>query len=293
MKDVAELVVKARSIVGEGAYWDADANVLFWVDIMNSQVFVYDPAKDENRSYGVGEHVGTVVPRRGGGAVVALKNSVATLDLETGTVEKKAYPAKEEPGNRFNDGKCDPSGRLWAGTMAYDEKEGAGNVYRIGADFSTQKVIENVTISNGLAWSFDKKTMYYIDTPTSRVDAFDYDDETGNISNRRTAIEVEKSLGYPDGMTIDEEGKLWIAHWEGSAVIRWDPETAKLLQKVSVPNVKQVTSCAFGGENLDVLYITTATEDMNEQQLEEQPLAGSLFRAEPGVRGVPLPKFAG
>lgn len=290
MPDSVELLIDAKVTLGEGPFWDADAGVLYWLDILSGQVFIYDPATGRNKSVDVGEHVGTIVPRKDGGAIVALQCGVATLDLDTGTFDVKCDPEKDLPQNRFNDGKCDPAGRFWAGTLSYSVDEGAGSLYCVDTDFSVKRMVENVTVSNGVVWSLDEKVMYYIDSPTRCVDAFDYDKLLGEITNRRTVIRFDKRLGFPDGMTIDEEGMLWIAQWGSASVGRWDPAGGKMLAKIDVP-AKEVTACALGGENLDELYITTAREHISEEELKDYPLSGGLFRVKVDVKGVPLPKF--
>jgi sugar lactone lactonase YvrE len=196
------------------------------------------------------------------------------------------------PGNQFNDGKCDPAGRFWAGTVDFTDFERLGNLYRLDPDLSVHRMLEGVQISNGIAWTLDGTEMYYIDSRLHRVDAFDCDLETGEIENRRVAFHIPEEMGLPDGMTIDGEGMLWIALFKGSRVSRWDPFESRLLQTVDLP-VSNVTSCAFDGENLDQLYITTARRWLNAEQLEKQPLAGGLFRAYVGVTGVPAFEFAG
>lgn len=287
-----ELVVDAKAILGEGAIWQASKGCLYWVDIEGGLLHVFDAATGRDRAVPVGTKVGTVVSRASGGLLLALQSGFAFFDPDRGTLTPIADPEAAIPGNRFNDGKCDPSGRLWAGTMDGDLAPHAGGLYRLDTDLSVHRVLGGVTISNGLAWSFDRRTLYYIDTPTRAVSAFDYDDETGAISNRRDVVTVPDELESPDGMTIDAEGKLWVAHWGAGAVCRWDPESGHLLQKIDVP-AAHTTSCAFGGEDLGDLYITTARSGLSEEDLEAQPLAGGLFRVRPGVSGVPAFEFAG
>jgi sugar lactone lactonase YvrE len=287
----AELILDARAKLGEGALWDARRQVLYWVDILKNALHVYDPLAQADRVIDVGQYAGTVVPRRAGGVMLALQHGFASLDLETEELDLIHDPEPHLPGNRFNDGKCDPAGRFWAGTMALDFTPNAGRLYCLDPDLSVRVVLGNVTISNGIVWRPDHTTMYYIDTPTRQVDAFDYDVETGQIENRRVVVRVPEEMGLPDGMAIDSEGMLWVAQWEGYGVSRWDPATGRLLQSVDVP-VGQVTSCAFGGENLDQLYITTARVELSAEQLKAQPLAGGLFRADVGVTGLPAFEFA-
>jgi sugar lactone lactonase YvrE len=206
---------------------------------------------------------------------------------------KVAEPILEAKGVRFNDGKSDPAGRFWAGTMADDMTEGGGALYCLDTDLTVRRMIEKVTISNGLVWTLDTKCFYFIDTPTREVAAFDYDIDSGNISNRTAAIKIEEKLGYPDGMAIDEADMVWIAHWGGGKVTRWNPKTGKLLETIKVPHASLVTSCAFGGPDLSELFITTATVDLNEKHKKSQTLAGSLFRVQLDVKGVPAFRFKG
>ncbi len=286
-----EVAVRVEAIVGEGAIWDADKSVLYWLDILGSQLYVFDPKTGQNRAIDVGQTVGTVVPRASGGVMVALHNGFAALDLETEKVTPVADPERDIPANRFNDGKCDPAGRFWAGTMEFNGEADRGALYCLEIDHSVSRKVEPVTISNGIVWSLDNRTMYYIDTARDNVRAWDYDLESGDIDNERVVIENE-GPGHFDGMTIDEEGMVWIAVFGGWGVWRYDPQSGALLEKVLVP-VEQITSCTFGGDNLDELYITSCRYLMDEQALREQPLAGSLLRVKVGARGVPAFPFGG
>jgi len=288
--DTVELILDARSVLGEGAIWDEEKQVLYWVDIDPGLVHVYDLATHKDRSLQVGQPVGTVVPRASGGLMLAVRDGFMSLDLETGRTALVAVPLGHNPENRFNDGKCDPAGRFWAGTKETPDHKGA--LFRLDRDLSVHQMVDGIGCSNGLAWSLDKKTMYYIDTTTMKIDAFDYDLVTGGISNRRTVVSVAEEHGLPDGMTIDAEGKLWVAHWDGWCVCRWDPATGRLLQKVRLP-VARPTSCAFGGRALDSLYITSVTTELDATALVKQPGAGGLFRFKPGVRGLPAFSFLG
>ncbi len=283
----ATLLPDIKATLGEGAIWHPGQEKLYWVDIEQHHLNIYDPATEKNRVINVGQPIGTVVPVENENKVlVALKDGIYMLDPESESLQLIVSPEKDKINNRFNDGKCDPEGRFWAGTMGLDGESGAGALYRIDPDGSARKMLDHVSISNGIAWSSDHQTMYYTDTPTRRIVAFDFDPETGNISNRRTVITVPEPMGYPDGMTIDKEDKLWVAHWGGHCVARWDPATGKLLQKIDVP-APHVTSCAFGGKKLDLLYITTARSGLSKGQLEDYPMSGGLFVVRPGVKGVP------
>jgi sugar lactone lactonase YvrE len=201
-------------------------------------------------------------------------------------------PERELPRNRFNDGKCGPGGRFWAGTMSMDREAGAGSLYCLEPDLSIRRVLSAVTTSNGLAWSTDSRTLYYIDTRTRAVAAFDYDPAAGTLTGRRELIRVPGELGKPDGMCIDSEGLLWIAMFGGGTITRWRPEDGSLEASFALP-VPRVTSCCFGGADLDTLYITTARVGLSDAELAAYPLSGGLFRLAAGVRGAPVPEFAG
>lgn len=289
----SELILRANALLGEGSLWDGEAKRLLWVDIMGGEIHAFDPAMGKDTLlFKTGHPIGTVVRRERGGLAVASKSGFAFVSEEAETLEPICNPEKDKPGNRFNDGKCDPAGRFWAGTMGMEGGSGNGSLYRLDADLSCRKMLDGIAISNGIAWSPDAGTMYYTDTMTRVIWAFAYDNETGAISRRRTAVEIAPGEGGPDGFTIDAEGMLWVAQWGGWQVARYDPATGRKLAQVDVP-VLEVSSCAFGGPNLDELYITTARENLKPDQLREQPLAGSLFVARPGVKGLAANLFKG
>lgn len=279
-----------RAILGEGAIWHEGR--LYWVDIEGKSLYIFDPTTSSQRRMQFDSMIGTVVPRESEGLAVALATGFALVDVDSGEVAPIADPEAHLPGNRFNDGKCDPAGRFWAGTMSYTFDPGAGSLYMLDGRGRVHKMLDRVTVSNGICWSHDGKTMYYIDTPTQRVDAFDFDLETGQIADRRTVIEIPHDDGSPDGMTIDAEGNLWVALWGGYAVVRYDPRTGRRLQQVPVP-AGQVTSCAFGGEGLQDLYITSASTGLSAERLAREPLAGALFRTRVDVPGVPAFAYRG
>lgn len=280
-----ELVIDSKSDLGEGAIWNYKTGVLLWIDITGQILNFYNPKTGFNKAMFTGQMIGTVVPEESGNVLIALQNGIYDFDPVTGTKKLIVDPEEDKSDNRFNDGKCDPAGRFWAGTMSTTDKKEAGALYRLDPDSSIHKMINNVSISNGIVWNADATKMYYIDTPTQKVMSYNFDNETGDISNPKVAIEVAPEIGSPDGMTIDEKGNLWIALWGGSAVGCWNPETGKLLRKIQVP-VKNVTSCAFGDDDLGTLYITTARNSTTEEELEKYAHAGGVFKTIPGVKGV-------
>jgi sugar lactone lactonase YvrE len=285
------VVTPHTALLGEGPVWDDQRKTICWVDILNGHIHEFAPSRSAHRIIPVKEMVGAVAICPNGNFLAALKSGLAFVDRRSGEIKRINHPASHLPGNRFNDGKCDPAGRFWVGTMALSEKPGAGSLYMIDRDLSHSLKIRDVTISNGLAWSRDHKTFYYIDSPTLEVVAFDYDIQTGDISNRRVIISIPEKEGFPDGMTIDREGMLWIAHWDGWQVARWDPQSGKKLLSIPMP-VARLTSCTFGGADMQDLYITSARVGLTDQQLEEQPLAGSLFVVENcGYQGWPTVEF--
>ncbi len=289
----SKILFQMEMQLGEGAFWDSQHNILYWIDILGSRLYAHSPANGTQRNFDMGQFIGTVVTRKSGGLVVALEHGFAFFNPDTNEITPIVDPESDQPLNRFNDGKCDPAGRFWAGTIRKNEGEdGQAALYRLDADHRAHQMLTDVTISNGIVWSSDHKTMYYIDTMTQRVDAFDYDLQTGAIANRRTAITVAPELGYPDGMSIDNNDNLWIAMWGGHQVCQFDPRKGEHQCSIHVP-AKNVTSCAFGGPNLEQLYITTARVGITDQELIDQPLAGSVFVAEPQAVGVPSHAFAG
>lgn len=291
MPGKVELCLEAHAVLAEGPLWDERSGVLYWVDIMGETVSRTDPLTGETETCPLGQPVGTVVLRERGGLLVAVRDGIAALDLETCKLTPVAAPEAHLPGNRFNDGKCDPAGRFWAGTMSFSGDAGAGSLYRLDPDQTVHKMLDGVTISNGIVWSSDHKTMYYNDSRPGTVSAFDYDVATGEIQNRRILIEVEEGMGVPDGMAIDVEDKLWIAHYGGGCVRRWDPESGAILETIAIPTAN-VTACAFGGPDLDRLYITTAGGHDHDRRLTE-PHAGCLFVCQVDIQGQLAYRFAG
>lgn len=285
-----ELVWDGKAIVGEGPSWDARDQTLLFVDIEGRTVHRLRPETGTVDTWQVGDYVGAVVPRRSGGAVITLSDGFYHLDLATGNHKPLVAVEADRSEHRFNDGKCDPRGRFWAGTLHLEEQDPLGTLYCLEADLTVRAVVSNVTISNGLGWSPDGRTMYFIDTPTHCVFAFDFDVETGAVQNRRTVIEIHE--GGPDGMAVDQAGMVWVAHWGGSRVSRFDPKSGRKLQEWLLP-VSQVTSLAFGGRDLQDVYVTSARRGLDAAALAREPAAGGLFHLRSDTPGLPTDAFSG
>jgi sugar lactone lactonase YvrE len=268
--------------LGEGPVWDARDQALYWLDIPESRV--HRMAADGSlSSWDTGQPAGAVVPRASGGLAVAVSDGFLALDPASGELTMLAEVERDRPENRMNDGACDRAGRFYAGTMADDERPGAGTLYRLDPDLSVTTLVSGVGISNGIGWSPDERLMYYVDSLTHRVDVFDYDPATGSIGGRRPFSAVGQGDVVPDGLTVDAEGGVWVAVWGGYAVLRHDPG-GRVLETVNLPAAR-VSSCVFGGPDLDRLYITTAAGPGES--------AGALFVCEPGVTGQPSHPFRG
>jgi sugar lactone lactonase YvrE len=292
MSDSLELLTESKAELGEGPSWDSRNNMLYWVDIQGGNVHMYKPDISEDTIIHTGSYVSSVVPRMSGGVLITLQHGFYSLDLKTQSVTLIREVEGDLVDNRFNDGKCDAYGRFWAGTMSMGGLSSKGALYYLSNDHSVTKVLSGVSISNGLGWSPDNGTMYYIDTPTRRVVAFDFDLKTGKINNKRTSVDFSDQEGNPDGMAVDREGMIWVAHWGGSKVSRWNPLTGKAMDQIIVP-AKNVSSCCFGGKNLEELYITTSRTQLGPRALSKYPNSGHLFRAKVEIEGLPTYSFNG
>jgi sugar lactone lactonase YvrE len=281
-----ELLYDIKATLGEGPVWDARTETLYWIDILNKRIYANGDVFLESD-----ETIGCLSLRKDGGLIFTKRFSFWTCDSDSSQLTLLSTLENEPANNRFNDGKCDPRGRFLAGTMDMGETDPNGSLYLFDGQ-SVTKLLGNVTISNGLTWSPDYKTLYYIDTPTHEVKAFDYDLETGAIANMRVVIQLSDSLGHPDGMTSDTQGNLWIAMWGGAQVTKWNPNTRQLLEQIPVP-AKNVSCCVFGGKNMNELYITSARVGLDEDALKQYPLTGGVFRLETNVEGMQSFKFAG
>ena len=279
-----ELLLDAKASLGEGPAWDAKTQTLYWVDILEKRVYAGTKILAQ-----LDDYIGCLAPRKNGNLVLGTRSGFADLNVDTGQLTVLASLDSDPPTNRINDGKCDPAGRFLAGTMDMNETDPNGALYSFDGKQIT-RLLDGITISNGLAWSPDHKTFYYIDTPTREVKAFDYDLSTGQIANPRVAIHVPDSLGWPDGMTSDADGNLWIALWGGAQVTKWNPNAGKLLEQIAVPAL-HTSACVFGGKDMNELHITSARKGMSEADLKKFPLSGGLFKVVTDVTGMPTFKF--
>lgn len=281
-----DVVVDGRALLAEGPIWDARDGSLLWVDILRHEVHRVAAGHDRLVAR-LPEPVGAVAVHRAGGLVAAMGMGVVRLDEATGALEPIAAVAR---GDRMNEAKCDPAGRLWAGTLTNTHEPGGSGLYRLAAG-TIAPVLEDVTLSNGIGWSPDGTTMYYVDTPTETVDAFDFEPTAGAISQRRRFVDLHEVPGRPDGLTVDADGGVWVAMARGWAVRRFLPDGTPDVV-LEVPAYK-VTSCTFGGDDLGDLYVTTACFGLDERELSAQPHAGAVFRCRPGVTGLPAAEYAG
>ena len=281
-----------RNQLGEGAIWHARTGQLYWVDIAGHTVHSFEPATGRTRTALVGETVGTVVPTTRAEVLIARQRDFAFLDLNHGRITP--FPAETllPPDQRFNDGKCDADGRLWVGSMDCTVTPGDGRLWRLDSSLRAEPRRQNLTIPNGIAWSRDGLTLFHVDSVPRRLESFDFNPVDGALSRPRTLREFSADDGYPDGMTLDSEGHLWIALWNGWRVVRIDSATGATLAEIALP-VQRPTSCAFGGPALDTLYITSARHGLAFDELDRQPLAGTLFETQPGVAGLSAHEFAG
>ena len=291
-----DVALDAKATLGEGPSWDDATGTLIWVDISARTVHRFDPVSGVDVTRSVGLDVGAAVAHvASGGIAVAVRDGFALLPPGNGPLDLRGPTEADRPDARMNDGKCDSQGRFWAGTQRYDLAPGAGSMYRWELDGTVKQVFGDITISNGLGWSPDDRTMYFIDTAKCSIDAMDFDTATGAVSNRRELVNLPSSIGGGDGMTVDEEGYLWVAMWDGWAVRRFAPDG--VLDRIIRLPVSHVTSVCFGGPDLSDLYITSGrvneTGPLPPEQLAREPLAGALFRARPGMRGLPTHPYRG
>ena len=287
-------VLTVQNKLGEGPVWSAEEQALYWVDIENNSFYRYYPTTSKYESFDVGVPIGVLALRSAGGLVMATKNGFAFWDPQTQGLHFLANLEADKPHTRFNDGAVDCGGRFWAGTMCGLPEicnDPEGSLYRLDPDGSISTMETRIFIANGIGWSPDNKIMYFTDTPRHVIYAYDFDAATGAIANRRPFISTPDEIGAPDGLKVDSEGCIWSARWGGWKITRYDP-TGKVEREIQLP-VQCPTSCAFGGADLDELYITSAWTALSDEQKKNQPFAGDLFRVKTNIKGLESPKFAG
>jgi sugar lactone lactonase YvrE len=279
---VAELAAQVECNVGEGPFWDAAEQNLYFVDIVNKQVKIYSPSTQSVETVQFEQEISAVFLDQKSELIVAARDGIFTASRD-GVLETLLAPIEiDDLSIRTNDAKCDSHGRMWVGTMAFDFTEGAAALFTFDSKV-LKEVVPDLTVSNGIGWSLDQKTMYFIDSVTKRVDIFDVDLELGELRNRRVFVSLVDGDAFPDGLTTDEDGGVWVALFGGGEVRRFDAD-GNLTHIVELP-VRQVTSCCFGGEDMSELFITTAHNGMDSDALSREPLAGSLFRARTSFKG--------
>lgn len=280
---------EVRARLGEGPVWDDAGQHLYWIDIYNHRVHRFEPLTGQDRIIRLPEIVTCLALTLSPRLLIALRHDLALLDPESGMISRLLTLEGDMPRNRFNDGKVDPQGRLWIGTMSKDAR--AGSLYRFDADGTVRTMEKDVTISNGLGWSPDQRTFYYTDSPLKVIYAYDYEAEGGSIRNRRVFADLTTGSAFPDGLAVDAEGCVWSAQWDGWCVIRFAPD-GRELERIRLP-VQRPTSCAFGDTALRRLYVTSASVALTEQEIQACPLSGDLFWIDVDVPGLPPNRFAG
>lgn len=286
-----EVVAGGNAILGESPVWSPGEAALYWVDINNPTIHRLDPATGMRKRWPIETEIGSIGLAGPGRMIAGLRTGAHYVDLETGKIAPICDPEGEGRfnRNRMNDGKIDRAGRFWVGTMNDPGHAPVGTLYRIGADGQAEPCLDGIRVPNALCWSPDSRVMYFTDSYSHEIWAFDFDLETGAMANRRVFATIPEDEGVPDGATVDADGFVWCAHMFGARVCRYAPDGGRD-REIALP-VPQVTSCAFGGADLDTLYITTASLGMDRAALGEQPLAGALFAVDPGVRGLAEPVF--
>jgi len=274
----AELLINNQSAHGEGPIWDPASETLFWVDMTGHKLHSLQPAGDTSATHSFSEAVCAVTPLGNNRLLIALAKRLAFFDLTSSALDEICPVEPHLAGNRCNDGKMDPAGRFWIGTMsANGPYAGAGSLYRLDEGKTLTKVLDGLTVSNGMDWTPDGRTMYFTDSAERAIWAFDFNPRDSSISNRRTVVKVPEELGLPDGFTLGADGTLWVAHWGAGCVCQWDPRDGRLLRRITT-GCPHTTSCYFGGPARDTLYITTSRLGLDEEALRVSPHSGGLFR---------------
>lgn len=286
-----ELAHSLISELAEGPLWDERTNSILWVDILKGDVHELEITSKSIKTYALNQCVGSVALSQKGNLLMAAQNGLALYTRSAKPVKTSGNLSAIKPGFRFNDGKCGPDGRFWVGILSEKEEVSKGSLYKAGPALNLVKSMKDLTIPNGMAWSKDGNTFYFIDTPTQQIISYNFKKSSGTMTSPKVVISVSAEDGAPDGMTIDQEDMLWTAQWNGWKILRWNPVTGEKLYELNLP-VAKVTSCCFGGKHLTDLYITTARIGLTDQELRQQPLAGSLFVwKNSGYKGLPASRF--
>ena len=280
----AQVLYPSQCILAESPLWHPERKCCYWVDIDGGVLYEYNWLSQATRSWKFNSKLSLAVQGKEDQLILTLDSEIARFNLESGKTETILDIETPPSVNRCNDGAADSRGRLWVGTMHLQHQKEAGSLYLINTDHAIQKKRDHISVSNGIAWSLDNKRMFYIDSPTQVVQSFHFNEGSGEIVFEKNVIEIPLENGTPDGMAIDEEGMLWIAHWNGFGVYRWNPNTGALLSRIELP-VPQVSSCAFVGDDLDHLLITTARENMADDIVQKYPNSGDVFLVKTGIKG--------
>lgn len=287
-----DTICAMQGYLGEGPIWLERSGTICWLNIMEGVLMTHRWSDGRQAKHQFDDAIGMAQPAADGGLVIGVGTKVFRYDPATGRQELLVNLEPDQPGHRCNDAIVDPRGRLWVGTTHREHHHEAGALYKVSADGTALRMLEKLTITNGMAFSLDDHLLYHIDSPLRRVHSYRFHAEEGVIDHEKTAIRIPEMLGGPDGMCRDAEGKLWIAHWGGHGVYRWDPVTGGLMEKLQVP-APHVTSCAFVGPELDHMVITTARKEMGEEALREYPQSGDVFICKMPVRGTRCNTFGG
>lgn len=292
--DLPHCIWSAGAELGEGTLWSVREQALYWVDILAGKLYRCDAQGGERHSWHFDETVSAVAERRDQpGLALTLRRGLVLFDPATGALQRQHEPEPERSGNRFNDGKCDAQGRFWAGSMDYGCEAPTGAWYRYDAQGRASRAADvGWAVTNGPTWSLDGRTLYANNTAQHEVTAWDFDPASGEISGRRTWLQLAEADGFPDGMTTDAAGRLWLAHWGAACVTCHDPDTGAELLRLPLPTA-HITNVAFGGPDLSTLFISSARVGLSEAQLAAQPLAGALFAIDTDAIGLPANLYAG
>ena len=284
-------LTEGRTVLGECPTWDAAERALYWLDVMEGDIFRIEPASGALRRWSIKRKPHALALRQGGGMILTVRNGFWSFDQATGALEELRDAAPELPRNFVNDAKCDARGRLWAGSADRDLAPDKGELYRFDPDLTCRRMDTGISLSNGIAWSPDDRRMYYADTGAECIYLYDFDLAVGAATNRRIFAASADLPGKPDGITCDREGFVWSAQVDGGCLIRFAPD-GTVERQVELP-VSRPTSCQFGGDDLDMLFVTSASLEVSEAEKARQPQAGGLFAFRPGIAGLAPPRFAG